>query len=139
MPISTSSADNSTRKVAYLLLVFSGSLVTGWGVAIAVSWSHILASHIRLGYLIADIGLVTPLCVAAGLGLLRGRAWDLTVLQLAVGALAYDGVHFTVYLVQERFLRVPPAVYVAVLALVLYALVRISLWAYRRAAASQPT
>ena len=108
----------SLRGIGWALAILAGVLIIGWAVAIVVSWDHIVSSHTRLGYLIADVGLVTPVCVSA-VGLFRGRPWAPSVTLLTVGALAYDAVHFAVYLMQERFLGIPIAVYLLLLAVIL--------------------
>ena len=78
-------------------------LPIGWLVAVLVSWDHIVDSHARLGYLIGDVGLVTPLCFATWYGLRHARDWARVVFMFTAGALVYDLVHFGVYLVQEDF------------------------------------
>ena len=94
-------------------------MVAGWAVAIMISWNHIVTSHARLGYLISDLGLAVPLCVAAGLAAVNERpnAGPLTL--VCVGALAYDGLHFGVYLIQEQFLGIPTPVYLGLIGLTL--------------------
>jgi hypothetical protein len=57
----------------------------------------------RLGYLIGDVGVVTPLCFATWHGLRHGRDWARPVFMFTAGALVYDLVHFGVHLVQEDF------------------------------------
>ena len=77
-------------------------LPIGWLVAAIASWDHIVDSHARLGYLIGDVGMVTPLCLPPGRGS-GGRGLEPPVLMFTAGALVYDLVHFGVYLVQEDF------------------------------------
>lgn len=89
--------------VKWAFLVTGIGLPIGWAVAAIVDWDHIVDSHARLGYLIGDIGLVTPLCFATWHGLRRARRWAPLVFMFTAGALAYDLVHFGVYLVQEDF------------------------------------
>ncbi len=93
-----------------------------------MSWEHIVSSHTRLGYLIGDIGLVTPLCFAAWYGLTRGRAWGPLVFLILVGALAYDIVHFGIYLIQEEFLSIPTPIYIFLILLILGILYWLARW-----------
>jgi hypothetical protein len=102
-------------------------LLIGWPIAIIVNWHDIVASHARLGYLIADIGLVVPLCFASWQGLLRNAAWGPGVLLVALGAGAYDVVHFTVYLIQVNEL-LPAAAWVVIGAAIVVALGWLAVW-----------
>jgi hypothetical protein len=94
------------RWVPWAFLLTGVGLVIGWPIAAIVNWHHIVDSHTRLGYLVGDLGLVAPLCFATGLGLRRRRPWARLVFMLTSGALAYDLIHFGIYLVQEDFLSV---------------------------------
>jgi hypothetical protein len=98
---------------AWAFLALGILLPIGWLIACLVNWDNVVHSHIRLGYLIGDVGLVTPLSLVAAIALLRNRPFGPPVLLLAVGALAYDVVHFCVFLVQERFL-LPAAVWIVI-------------------------
>jgi hypothetical protein len=124
----------TSRGVATVFLVLAAVLVVSWAIAIAVSWNHIVSSHTRLGYLIADVGLVMPLCLMSGWGLLGGLSCTRTILPFTLGALAYDAVHFAVYLAQERFLGLGPPVYVSLLAAVLVAIGWLVVWGHHHAA-----
>jgi hypothetical protein len=97
-------------------------LIVGWPIAAIVNWSDIVDSHARLGYLVGDLGLVVPLALASWIGLRRGRPWAPPILLLAIGATAYDAIHFFIYLAQLEFLSIPWPVYIAILALSLAAL-----------------
>jgi hypothetical protein len=95
-----------TRQPAWVKWAFLATAILlpiGWLVAVIVSWDHIVDSHARLGYLIGDVGVVTPLCFATWYGLRHGRDWARPVFMFTAGALVYDLVHFGVYLVQEDF------------------------------------
>jgi hypothetical protein len=100
-------------RVAWLVFAVGVALVIGWPIAIVVNWHDIVSSHARLGYLIADLGLVVPLCFASWQGLLRNAPWGPGVLLVALGAGAYDVVHFTVYLIQVKEL-LPAAAWVVI-------------------------
>jgi hypothetical protein len=89
--------------VKWVFLLTGIGLPIGWAIAALVDWDHIVDSHARLGYLIGDVGLVTPLCFATWHGLRRDLRWARPVFMFTLGALAYDLVHFGVYLVQEDF------------------------------------
>jgi hypothetical protein len=97
-------------------------LIVGWPIAAIVNWSDIVDSHARLGYLVGDLGLVVPLALASWAGLRAGRLWAPPILLLAIGATAYDAIHFFIYLAQLEFLSIPWPVYIAILALSLAAL-----------------
>src|SRR5436305_14725375 len=94
-------------------------LIVGWAIAIIVSWNHILSSHARLGYLIGDVGLVAPLCFATWYGVTRQKSWGPLLFLLLDGAIAYDVVHFGIYLMQEGFLSIPVPIYIIVLLAIL--------------------
>ena len=49
----------------------------------------------------------------------------------AVIGLAFDSLHFTIYLIQERFLGIPAAVYALLLIAVLYTIDRLAAWEFR--------
>jgi hypothetical protein len=89
--------------VKWAFLATAILLPIGWVVAVIVSWDHIVDSHARLGYLIGDVGIVTPLCFATWYGLKHATEWARPVFMFTAGALVYDLVHFGVYLVQEDF------------------------------------
>ena len=116
------------NRIASVMLVTAAVLIIGWPIAICVNWEHIVTSHTRLGYLIADIGLVSPLCLLSWHGLKKARTWGPLVLLATLGALAYDAVHFGVYLIQEQFLSIPLIAYVALILLVLAVLCWIGIW-----------
>jgi hypothetical protein len=97
-------------------------LIVGWPVAAIVNWSDIVDSHVRLGYLVGDLGLVVPLALASWIGLRGAQPWAPPILLLAIGATAYDAIHFFIYLAQLEFLSIPWPVYIAILALSLAAL-----------------
>lgn len=108
--------------VAWILFGVAVVLLVGWPIAAIVDWDHIVRSHARLGYLIGDLGLAVPLCLASWYGLRRDRPWARGVLLLCLGALAYDVLHFLIYLMQEEFLSIPLPVYIVLLAVVLVAI-----------------
>jgi len=116
-------ADTRRRTVvAWILFAVAVVLLVGWPIAAIIDWDHIVESHARLGYLIGDIGIAVPLCLASWHGLRRARPWARGVLLFTLGALAYDVTHFLIYLMQERFLSIPLPVYIALLAAVLAAI-----------------
>lgn len=121
------------RRVARILIGAGVVLSVGWGVAMIVSWPAIAASPAMIGYLVADLAVVVPLAILAGVALLWRDPRDLTLLQLALGALAYAVVHCAVFLIGIRFLGVPAAVYLVALVILLLGLVRIAIWGYRQA------
>lgn len=59
----------------WISFVIAGILIIGWPVSMMISWSSIVDSDARLGYLIADLGVVSPLFLASGIGLVKGRRW----------------------------------------------------------------
>jgi hypothetical protein len=89
--------------VKWAFLAVAILLPIGWVIAVIVSWDHIVDSHARLGYLIGDVGIVTPLCFATWYGLKHATEWARPVFMFTAGALVYDLVHFGVYLIQEDF------------------------------------
>jgi hypothetical protein len=97
-------------------------LIIGWPIAAIVNWDDIVHSHTRLGYLVGDIGFVVPACLATWYGLRKQTLWAPGVLLLTIGLTTYDAVHFFIYLAQERFLSIPPVVYIAILVAALAAL-----------------
>lgn len=113
--------------VAWLVFGVGVALLIGWPIAIIVNWHDIVSSHARLGYLIADLGLVAPLCLVTWQGLLRNAGWGPGVLLFALGAGAYDVLHFTVYLIQVKAL-LPEAAWIVISAAVLGALGWLALW-----------
>lgn len=92
--------------VPWAFLLTGIGLLIGWPIAAIVNWDHIVESHTRLGYLVGDVGIVAPLCIATWVGLRRKRRWGQSIFLLTAGALAYDLTHFGIYLVQEDFLDV---------------------------------
>ena len=97
-------------------------LLIGWPIAAIINWGDIVHSHTRLGYLVGDIGLVTPASFATWYGLRKQFLWAPGLLMLTIGATAYDAIHFFIFLAQERFLSIPPAGYIAILVAALAAL-----------------
>ncbi len=88
------------------LLAIGVGLWIGWPLQARRQSEDIVRSHARLGYLIADVTIVAPLCLAAGYALVANDRWGSLVLLLAVGAGAYDLTHFLVYLGQRGVPRI---------------------------------
>jgi hypothetical protein len=97
-------------------------LIVGWPIAAIINWDDIVNSHARLGYLVGDIGFVVPASLATWYGVRKQMLWAPGVLLLTIGLTTYDAVHFFIYLAQERFLSLPPVVYIAILLASLVAL-----------------
>jgi hypothetical protein len=106
------------KWAAWAFLALGVLLPIGWLIACIVNWDDVVNSHTRLGYLIGDVGMVAPLSLLAAYGLFKQKVWAPFVLPLVIGALAYDVVHFCVFLVQEKFL-LPGPVWIAIWLLVL--------------------
>jgi hypothetical protein len=102
-------------------------LIVGWPIAAIINWDDIVDSHTRLGYLVGDILFVTPASLATWYGLRKQMLWAPGVLLLTIGLTTYDAVHFFIYLAQERFLSIPPVVYIAILIAALAALAFLAL------------
>src|SRR5262245_11934629 len=99
------------HRVAWAALALAVILLVGWPVAAIVNWENIVASHARLGYLVGDIGIVVPLCIASWFGFRHDRLWAPFVFLFLDGAAAYDGLHFEIYLAQLEYLAIPLAIY----------------------------
>jgi hypothetical protein len=121
------------RRVARILIGAGVVLTVGWGVAMIVAWPSIAASPALIAYLVTDLAVVVPISILAGVALLWRDPRDLTLLQLALGALAYACLHCSIYLIGIRFLGLPAVVYIVILIVVLLVLVRIAIWGYRQA------
>jgi hypothetical protein len=131
--MNVSQADIRHRKrVGWVLFGLAIVLAVGWVIAIVVSWQHIVDSHNRLGYVLGDLGMVVPLSFASWYGLTHGRPWAPGVFLFLAGAAAFDSLHFGVYLIQEKFLSIPMAIYIALIILVLGVLAWLALWENRR-------
>src|SRR5579872_5536421 len=89
-------------------LVVALILLIGWPISMIISWSSIVNSDCRLAYLIGDLGLVSPLFVASWIGFQKQAGWGPYVFLLAAGALAYDCLHFGIYLIKIGFLSLSP-------------------------------
>jgi hypothetical protein len=89
------------RKLAgWALIVIGFSVWIGWSIVAPTNWHDVVQSHTRLGYLVGDFFLVAPVCVVAGLGLLKGHSWGPPALLAAVGAAAFDLTHTFIYMAQ---------------------------------------
>jgi hypothetical protein len=121
--MSTAADIRRRTVVAWILFAVAVVLLVGWPIAAIVNWDHIVSSHARLGYLIGDICIAVPLCLASWHGLRRSLSWARGVLLFTLGALAYDVTHFLIYLMQEEFLSIPLPVYIVLLVVVLAAIV----------------
>jgi hypothetical protein len=93
-------------------------LPIGWLIACLRNWHDVVHHHPRLGFLIGDVGMVTPLSLVTGIWLLRRRPLGPPILLVTIGALAYDVVVFCVFLVQEHIF-LPGGVWIAIWVLVL--------------------
>ena len=111
---------NAAKTVS---LVVALILIIGWPISMIVSWSSIVNSDCRLAYLIGDLGLVSPLFVASWIGLQKNASWGPYVFLLAAGALAYDCLHFGIYLIKIGFLSLSPFLYAGLVALILIVLI----------------
>ncbi len=100
-------------------------LLLGWPVAIFINWENIVHSETRLGYLIGDVGLVTPLCFLSWCGLKNNKSYATVLFSLTAGALAYDVVHFGIFLIQIKFLSIPAYVYIILIAVILFILYKL--------------
>jgi len=108
-----------SKTAAWCLFGIGSILILGWPVAIWANWEDIVSSESRLGYLISDILLVTPLCFAGWLGIIKGKSWGSLISLLAFGALAYDGLHFGIFLIQVKFLNIPAIIYLILIIIVM--------------------
>jgi hypothetical protein len=99
-------ASAGTDVLAVFLLLVGVGIWIGWPIQAHRQARDIVESHTRLGYLIADVTIVAPLCLASGYALLEGYRWGPLVLLLAIGAGAYDLTHFLVYLGQRGIPKV---------------------------------
>jgi hypothetical protein len=131
----TAALPTHRKWAAWSFLALGVLLPIGWLIAAIANWDDIVESHARLGYLIGDVPFVAPLSLATAYGLLKRRSWAQPVLLLTIGALAYDVIHFCVYLVQEEFL-LPPVAWIAIWLLVLGILTWFSLGELRLARGS---
>jgi len=94
-------ATHTVRHVGGVLLIVIGVAVwIGWPIIAVRHSEDVVKSHARLGYMIGDMTITGPLCLASGYGLLQDYRWGSAVLLLAVGAAAFDLTHFLVYLAQ---------------------------------------
>lgn len=108
------STDPVTRRrhlVAWLVFTAALILAIGWPVAAIINWPSIRDSHARLGYIVCDFTIVIPLGFATWYGLRKARRWAPLTLLVACGAMAFDTLHFAVFLSQIRFLGLSWAVY----------------------------
>jgi hypothetical protein len=97
-------AAHTVRHVGGVLLIVIGVAVwIGWPIVAVRHSEDVVNSHARLGYMIGDLTITGPLCLASGYGLLQDYRWGSAVLLLAVGAAAFDLTHFLVYLAQIRW------------------------------------
>jgi hypothetical protein len=94
-------AAHTVRHVGGVLLIVIGVAVwIGWPIVAVQHSDDVVKSHARLGYMICDMTITGPLCLASGYGLVQDYRWGSAVLLLAVGAAAFDLTHFLVYLAQ---------------------------------------
>lgn len=132
--MSTNAADAGLRshrvRVAWLVFGVGVALTVGWPISAALTWDDLVHTKGRLGYAFGDYGLVMPLCYATWWSLWRGRAWGPGMLLCALGAGAYDVIHFTVFLIQGH--EAPAALLVVVAVAVLGALGYMAQWEIRR-------
>jgi hypothetical protein len=97
-------AAHTVRHLGGVLLVVIGVAVwIGWPIVAVRHSEDVVKSHARLGYMIGDMTITGPLCLASGYGLLQNYRWGSAVLLLAVGAAAFDLTHFLVYLAQTHW------------------------------------
>lgn len=121
------------QRVSLVFAFVAFLLGVGWPISALINWADIIHTPARLGYVIADMGLVLPLCILTYMGLQREAAWGPLVSLLAMGALAYDTVHFGVFLIKVQFLHLSPVVYLLLMATILYVLFRFAYWEIRLA------
>ncbi len=104
---------------AWILLVMLALLAVGWAYGAITDWPAIADRPVRLAYIIGDFGLVIPLGVAGGVGLLKNARWAGSVFTLAVGALLFDVAHGVFYLIWDNYFGIPLAVAVLLLAVLM--------------------
>jgi hypothetical protein len=118
--MSTSAEKPDNKKlVTIICLLVSVILIVGWPISMIISWSSIIDDPARVGYVIGDLGLVSPLFVASWLGLKNSKPWGSPLFLVAAGALSYDILHFGVYLICIKFLAIPTIVYILLIAAIL--------------------
>jgi hypothetical protein len=110
---------NTDKAATIFCLIIGLTLLIGWPVSMIVSWSSIVDNDCRVAYMIADLGLVSPLIVASWIGLRKSKPWGSMVFLLAVGALSYDTLHFGIFLIRIKFLGLSPVLYVALIFVIL--------------------
>src|SRR5437773_1431313 len=105
-PVSLSTSDIQAHRtrIGWVMLGVATLLVIAWLITIMSNWHYIVSSSILLSYLLGDILLVVPLCVASWVGLKDGKDWGGLIFLITTGALAFNGLHFGVYLIQENIL-----------------------------------
>jgi hypothetical protein len=118
-------------RVGWAALVLAIILIVGWPVAAIVNWENIVSSHARLGYLVGDLGIVVPLGIAVWYGLRRQRPWGPLVFLFYDGAVAYDGIHFEIYLAQLGFLTIPLPIYLAAMVVSMALVAWLAWWELR--------
>ena len=127
------SSDQKHRRVVAWIAFGGGVLLPiGWTIACIVDWNDVVNSHARLGYLIGDIAIITPLCFASWFGLKNERPWGPAALCLLCGAFAYDILHFTVWLIQEHKFGIPGIVLAVIGGAIIAFLAYLAVWELQR-------
>jgi hypothetical protein len=108
---------HSTRHFGgWALIAIAVAIWILWPIVAIKHWQNVIESHTRLGYFIADMTIVAPLCFASGYGSIQDYSWAGPLLLVAVGAAAYDLTHFLIFLAQIQVPKIngkplPVAVY----------------------------
>jgi hypothetical protein len=82
------------------LLLIAALVWILWPIVAWRHWQNVVETKTRLGYFIADMSIVAPLCATAGYGYVRDLGWAPGALLIAVGAAAFDLTHTFIFVAQ---------------------------------------
>src|SRR5438034_480428 len=110
-PLSAEDIQGHRTRVGWTMLAVAALIAVALAVALVRDGQALVSTPNLLGYLLSDVLLVIPLCVASWIGLIRGQAWGGPVFLVTTGALAFQVLHLGVFLIPQKLFPLPLPIY----------------------------
>jgi protein-S-isoprenylcysteine O-methyltransferase Ste14 len=110
-PLSAEDIQGHRTRVGWTTLAVAALIAVAWAVALFWDRQALISTPNLLGYLISDVLLVIPLCIASWIGFIRGQAWGGLVFLVTVGSLAFQVLHLGVFLISQELFPLPLPIY----------------------------
>lgn len=97
------------RKDKVLIVFLLTSLLIlamAYAYGILTQFDEMKKRPVRIAYLVSDLIVVFPLGIATIAGFLLKKRWSKSMQLLTAGALVFDMIHQTIYLMQDNYFKI---------------------------------